>query len=252
VGAGLAIQRAGIVAPESVVGTLVYAALAAWLLYRAPQPPYEIALAFESRRPARPTDWRLLALVLPLIATTGAALYLVTLAASFAAPERVAESLAAADTSREGDSLRALPNELIESAMGAIAEEWLFRGVLLQLWARRFGVRFAVLATSVLFAALHADVIGSLIFGVVMAALYVRTGTLLVPIMVHFLFNTVVTVGAVLFPDASAMTLAEFRQDWWMGVVGFAGGVAVVVWVVRTVAPLPWRLPDVPGAHRGS
>jgi membrane protease YdiL (CAAX protease family) len=230
--------------PDTLAGAIVYAVLGAWLLYRAPGPPYWIDLPSLSRVPRDRGAWRLLPIVIPLIATTGGALYLVTLAASFVAPDRVAASLASVDVS-DLESVRALPAELIESAIGAIAEEWLFRGVLLYLWARRFGVRFAVLATSLLFAALHADVIGSLIFGIVMAALYVRTRTLLVPIVAHLLFNAIVAVGALLLPDEAPMTLAEFRSDWWMGVVGFAGGVAALVWVVRKVAPWPWKLPSV-------
>jgi uncharacterized protein len=251
VGGDLLAGRQGIDIPDSVSGALLYAALAGWLLLRAPQQPYAVDLPALSRTPSWRTDWRLLGIVLPLVATGAGAVYLVTLAASFVMPERVAESLGQAEEGTR-TALRLVPGELVEEAVGAIAEEWLFRGVLLHLWARRFGVRFAVLATSLLFAAMHADVVGSFVFGIVMAALYVRTGTLLVPIIAHFAFNFVISLGSVVMGDSGPLTLTEFRQDWWMGVVGFLGGLAAIVAVVRRIAPWPWRLPEAPRTGRVS
>lgn len=247
VGADLLVGRRGIDIPDTVSGSLLYGALAGWLLLRAPQPPYGVDLPALSGAPQRPTDWRLLWLVLPLVATGAGAIYLVTLAASFVAPEAVAESLGQAEQGAR-ETLGRLPGELIEEAIGAIAEEWLFRGVLLHLWARRFGVRLAVLATSLLFAALHADVVGSFVFGIAMAALYVRTGTLLVPIVAHLAFNVVISLGSAVMGDGGPLTLTELREDWWMGVVAFVGGLAAIVAVVRRVAPWPWKLPEVAGS----
>lgn len=225
--------RTGITTPESVFGPVFYAGLAAWVWYRAPRSPFNVDVRALSSPPARRTDWRLLLLVIPLLVTTGAALYLVTLVASFVAPGRIAHMLATPEPPSEAATLAGLPGELIESAIGALAEEWLFRGVLLQLWAQRFGVRFAVLATSVLFAVMHSDVIGSVIFGIVMALVYIRTGTLLVPIVAHFLFNALVAVGAVVWGPDKAMTLAEFRRDWWQALAGFAVAVGVIVALLR-------------------
>jgi membrane protease YdiL (CAAX protease family) len=252
VGVDLFADRAGTEVPDTFFGAMLYAGLAAWMLYRAGRPPYDIDLPRLSRAPRRPGDWRLLTIVIPLVAAGIGALYLVMLAISFVTPETVTQWLAEEETESAAVALRGLPGELVEEAIGAIAEEWLFRGVLLHIWAWRFGVRFAVLATSVLFAAMHADVIGSFIFGVVMAALYARTGTLLVPMVAHFAFNVIVSLGSVVLNEASGSTLAEFREDWWVGVLAFVGGLAVIVAVVRRVAPWPWRLPIVARLQRGS
>jgi membrane protease YdiL (CAAX protease family) len=249
VGADWFAGRRGIEVPDSFSGTLLYAGLASWLLYRARRSPYEVDLPALTMMPRRRSDWQLLAIVLPLVAAGAGALYLVTLAISFVSPETVAASLGESEPGSGALALRLLPGELIEEVIGAIAEEWLFRGVLLHLWARRFGVRFAVLATSLLFAALHADVLGSFIFGIVMAALYVRTGTLLVPIAAHLAFNVFISLGSVALGDGGAVTLGEFREDWWMAVVGFFGAVAAIVAVVRRIAPWPWRLPELPSGE---
>jgi membrane protease YdiL (CAAX protease family) len=163
--------------------------------------------------------------------------------ASFVAPQLVGDMLATPEPPSEAATPRSLPGDLVESAIGAIAEEWLFRGVLLHLWAQRFGVRFAVLATSILFAALHSDVIGSVIFGIVMAALYIRTGSLLVPIVAHFLFNALVATGAIVLGDDGATTLSQFRQDWWQATSAFIAAVAVIVVVLRRAIPGTWVMP---------
>jgi membrane protease YdiL (CAAX protease family) len=240
--AGWSARRSGIDVPDNVTGTILYAGLAAWILYRGPQAPYGVDVGAVTGPVKSRSDWKLLPIVIPLIAVTGGALYLVTFTMSFIVPQTVAEALAQPDPDVAEVTLRSLPGDLVESAIGAVAEEWLFRGVLLHLWARRFGLRFAVLATSVLFAALHADVIGSFVFGIVMAALYVRTGTLLVPIIAHLAFNAIIAVGSIVLGEGGTTTLAEFRQEWWKGVVGLAGGLAVIVAVVRRIAPWPWRL----------
>jgi membrane protease YdiL (CAAX protease family) len=234
--------RRGVTVPETVFGAVFYAGLAAWTLYRAGRAPFNLDLAALSRRPARSSDWRYLLLVIPLLVTTAAALYLVMFVASFVAPQMVGDMLASPESPSDASTLRALPADLVESAIGAIAEEWLFRGVLLQLWAERFGVRFAVLATSLLFAALHSDVIGSVIFGIAMAALYIRTGSLLVPIVAHFLFNALVVIGAVVLGDDGATTLSQFRQDWWQATVAFVAAVGVIVVVLRRAVPGVWMV----------
>ncbi len=171
------------------------------------------------------------------------ALYLVMLGLSFVVPELVADWIATPEEA--GVSLREVPGDVVQNVAGAFAEELVFRGVLLHLWAERFGLRFAVLATSALFAAGHADVVGAFVFAIAMVALYVRTGTLAVPIMAHLLGNTLIDLVQAIPSAEQGGTLAEFREDWWVGVVVFIAALAVVVAIVRAAAPLPWRLPAI-------
>ena len=83
------------------------------------------------------------------------------------------------------------------SAIYPIAEEWFFRGFLLALIGRKAGVTVAVLATSVLFTALHSvsgPSLGALqIFtdGLFFAVARLRTGSLYVPIVCHVVGNTI-------------------------------------------------------------
>lgn len=79
-----------------------------------------------------------------------------------------------------------------------VAEEIIFRGFLLGGLARRFGPVLAALASSLLFAAVHAD-LGSLIpftlIGLVFTFVYLRSGSLSSAILAHFLFNVIGYAG---------------------------------------------------------
>jgi membrane protease YdiL (CAAX protease family) len=70
-------------------------------------------------------------------------------------------------------------------------EELFFRGILINKWSVRWGVKRAVLISSLLFAILHQNIIGAFAYGFVLAVLYIKTRTLLVPIVCHVLINLI-------------------------------------------------------------
>ena len=73
-----------------------------------------------------------------------------------------------------------------------VAEEILFRGLLLPLLIRNLGAAGGLTLVALGFAALHADAGTFLvlaIFSVALSLAYARTGTLAVPILMHALFN---------------------------------------------------------------
>ena len=89
----------------------------------------------------------------------------------------------------------------------APAEEYLFRGVIQRRLRERFNVPGAIFGASLLFGSLHVGnlsssletaLVGTLIIsgvGVVYGFLYERTGTLIVPITGHALYNVVLYTG---------------------------------------------------------
>ncbi len=70
-----------------------------------------------------------------------------------------------------------------------IVEELLFRGVMLHRFTFKWGLKKAILTSSLIFGVLHADFIGAFIFGLVMCILYIKTGTIIIPIIAHMLNN---------------------------------------------------------------
>lgn len=79
-------------------------------------------------------------------------------------------------------------------AVAPVAEEALFRGILLPLFARRAGAFAAVAISSLVFAAMHAD-LGTFVplaaYACALAVAHARCGSLRVPVAMHVVFNGV-------------------------------------------------------------
>jgi len=81
------------------------------------------------------------------------------------------------------------------SILGPVTEEVFFRGFLYSAVRKRFGILWGVLLSGALFSALHANIAGFLpimILGALMAFLYEKTGSLVTPIAVHILHNSII------------------------------------------------------------
>ena len=68
-------------------------------------------------------------------------------------------------------------------------EELFFRGVLIHRWAEKWDIKQAIFVSTVVFAALHKNIIGALAYGFALSVLYIRTRTLIVPLVCHLLIN---------------------------------------------------------------
>ena len=82
---------------------------------------------------------------------------------------------------------------LLACVVGPVAEELFFRGVLYGALRHRLSRGWAVLASGAAFALLHTNPVGFLpimALGSLLAYLYERTGTLLAPLTIHILHNT--------------------------------------------------------------
>ena len=82
--------------------------------------------------------------------------------------------------------------------LGPIIEEFVFRGVFLHRFMKKTSMWGGILISSILFGILHADMIGAFLFGVIACLLYLRTGNLLIPILMHILNNTLAVLAAYL------------------------------------------------------
>ena len=90
------------------------------------------------------------------------------------------------------DPLRRAAFVFFAVVVAPIAEEALFRGILLPLLVRRFGATIGLGLVALGFAALHGDAgsfPGLAVLSVALSLAYARTGTILVPMAMHALFN---------------------------------------------------------------
>ena len=106
---------------------------------------------------------------------------------------------------------------LITVLIAPIVEEFLFRGVIMQRLAVKWGITAGVLISSFIFGILHGDIIGAFVFGIFMSLLYINTRTLLVPIACHILNNGLAFglsfIGILLGESETATTVAQFQSD---------------------------------------
>lgn len=112
---------------------------------------------------------------------------------------------------------------LIFLVVAPVTEELLFRGILLHRWTVKWGMTPALLSSAFLFAILHANVIGLFVFGLMMALLYIKTRTLIVPIVCHALNNFIAVVLEFVSQSSGTTqtldTLEQLRSHWWIGIV---------------------------------
>jgi hypothetical protein len=112
---------------------------------------------------------------------------------------------------------------VVVTVVAPLTEELIFRGILLHRWSAKWGITSALLISALLFAVLHANIIGLFVFGLMMALLYIKTRTLIVPILCHSL-NNFVAIGLELVSISSGTPesvdiLEQLHSDWWVGVV---------------------------------
>jgi membrane protease YdiL (CAAX protease family) len=196
-------------------------------------------------------DWKQLRIVLPLMLVSLGATWLVYVPLSYLFPKFVNDFIITDSPSMfiRGRTLVNVGVALLVVVIAPVVEEILFRGFLLNRWAYKWGTHRAILATSLAFGILHADVLGHTVFGVVMCFLYVRSGTLRLPIAAHMLNNALATVVAAsaLTQQQKSYTLAEFQSNWWVGVVCLIAGLTLMGYLTRGSWDLrAWRLPPAP------
>lgn len=135
--------------------------------------------------------------------------------------------------------------QALAGVAAAVMEEMLFRGVLFTRWEQRWGPWRAAVVSSLAFGVLHLDLLGAFVFGLAMCCIYVRTRSLLVPMLAHALNNAVIalsdlgsTTGPV--PNASA----DLHPDWGSAALALALALPLLVWFFRACPPRQnWTLP---------
>ena len=220
-----------------LLAVLLTATMVLPVLVRAYQTRLSWRRVFGAR--PRPRDLPLTVAVLPVALFTMASALLIYVPLSYVAPNFVRRMLLT-DTVFDAHTLgQWLLLALGGVVLAPVVEEVVFRGIILQRWAYRWGTHSGVVASSVLFALGHGEWIGHFLFGVVMALLYLRTRRLWVNITAHGVNNLLVTLPTLWHilaraPDDPPETLASFREGAWMGVPILLAGL-LLAWIYLRV-----------------
>lgn len=122
---------------------------------------------------------------------------------------------------------------IMTAVLPAILEEWAFRGVLLKNMLP-YGRGGAIVISSILFGLAHIDpprIIFATAFGLVLGLCYEYTGSLLVPMTIHFINNAISVMGT-LMPEDSLFVLL-------LGILIFAfigcGIAAIIIYSINGI-----------------
>ena len=227
--------------PLRVVGLLIYLTAALVLLVRARRARLEWHRLLGPRDIPRELV-PLLTVIVPVVLITIGAAIAVFIPLSYVAPDFVERTILDAGALFEARTITDWLEVVVLTVLVApIVEELFFRGFLLHRWARRWSTATAVVASSALFAVLHGEWIGHFLFGIVMAALYLRTRRLWMPIAAHAINNGIVALVALVdllrHAPAESTSLAELRSQWPLGVVALIAGVMFLRWYLNRYWP---------------
>ena len=104
-------------------------------------------------------------------------------------------------------------NLLIIALLAAVGEELLFRGVILQLFVEWFkNKHLAIVVSAILFSALHLQFYGfipRMVLGILFGYIFIWSGSLWLPIVLHFIFNGITVVAAYFYHKGSIQTDVE-------------------------------------------
>jgi membrane protease YdiL (CAAX protease family) len=118
--------------------------------------------------------------------------------------------------------LNAILEILTTAFLAPVVEELLFRGVLLNRWSMKWGIRMGVLSSSIAFAIIHSEFFRPFIVGVCLSLLYIKTRSLPAPILVHGLNNACAVAGEFMVRPVShsreVQSLDDLRFGLWIGV----------------------------------
>lgn len=92
---------------------------------------------------------------------------------------------------------------LTQAIVGPVVEELVFRGLLYKAWEEAWGWFIAMVLSAAVFGAYHGGFWPAFVSGLIYAAVYRRTGSLLAPILVHGLYNATLWypfLGRILVP----------------------------------------------------
>lgn len=117
-----------------------------------------------------------------------------------------------------------------------IWEEMIFRGLFFFILLRKLGFWPAAIISSVVFGILHADIIGSTIFGLVLCYLTYKLGSLWPAVIVHIVNNA---IASVLLYLPLSETLLEFKQPSLLAGCVTIFSVLALIWLTKLMVTEP-------------
>lgn len=113
-----------------------------------------------------------------------------------------------------------------------LVEEMLFRGLILERMADRWGMAGGIAVSSLLFGLMHFEPLGSTLFGAFMCLLYLESRTLLLPVLCHAINNALAILLFIAWPEEYGFfdTPEQLYSQAWLGIAALVTGTAWLFW----------------------
>ena len=178
-------------------------------------------------------------IVLPMIAISYTGIYLTFYPLSFWKPEIVKFFLVEIETKiiwLNGESYK-LANILSFVSIAIvvpIVEELFFRGFLFTSMANKWGIKKAILLSSIFFGILHANVIGTTLVGIVLCVIYLKTKSLFAPIIIHSAVNIIAYILSYFTSlNINDDFITQFQGSWGFGLLCIIIGIPWIIYFYK-------------------
>lgn len=116
-------------------------------------------------------------------------------------------------------------------------EELIFRDILLNRLNKKFGIKKAILYSSIVFGILHIElaIISAAIFGIIACILYLKYENILIPMTVHFINNFIVSVPLLFESKPSSSEAMTYNEVLISGSIGFVILVLSSIWIYKYI-----------------
>ena len=123
--------------------------------------------------------------------------------------------------------------------IGPFVEEVVFRGMLLRRWVESRGVLTGVFGSAAVFAVLHPPSwLGAFVTGVVLGVIYLWSRSLLIPVLIHVLYNGIIALMVMSEGDSSRVRasgetgIAALRSEWAPLSIAFLLTAALIIAII--------------------
>ncbi len=116
-------------------------------------------------------------------------------------------------------------------------EELIFRDILLNRLNKKFGIKKAILYSSIVFGILHIElaIIGAVIFGIIACILYLKYENILIPMTVHFINNFIVSLPLLFESKPSSSEAMSYNEVLISGSIGFIILILSSIWIYKYI-----------------
>lgn len=129
--------------------------------------------------------------------------------------------------------------------LGPIMEELLFRGAITDSLLRSTSPKRAIWVSAVMFAVFHlnpAQMIPALFMGILFAWVYYKSGSLIPPILMHVVNNSVAVALAMAIPDVDYLSEVMSPQLYWGITVGAVPLLVWAIWRIKGTKTKEWAV----------